>query len=215
MKKYFTKIAFIIGLGTFISSCDAVKKVPENQHLLEKNTILVDEVPVKEEGAVAQLYQEPNKSLLGFKLRLHLYNMAQENTDSLYQAWLDRKPNRYRNLSALLSEKQVERLGQSFVVSGFSRFLKNVGEAPVVVKEEQTKKSTDRLKNYYFNQGYFNTKVTYQIDTLEGKKANVTYKVEKEKPYIIDSVKTKISTPALDSLYHITKDNSYSKRETI
>jgi hypothetical protein len=123
LKKYFTKIAFIIGLGTFISSCDAVKKVPENQHLLEKNTILVDEVTVKEEGAVGQLYQEPNKSLLGFKLRLHLYNMAQENTDSLYQAWLDRKPNRYKNLTALLSEKQVERLGQSFVVSGYSRFL--------------------------------------------------------------------------------------------
>ena len=208
MKKYFTKIVFIIGLGTFISSCDAVKKVPANQHLLEKNTILVDEVPVKEEGAVAQLYQEPNKSLLRFKLRLHLYNLATENTDSLYQAWLDRRPNRYRNLSALLSEKQVERLGQSFLVSGYSQFLKNVGEAPVIVKEEQTKKSADRLKNYYFNQGYFNTKVSYQTDTLEGNKATVTYKVEREKPYFVDSITTRIATPALDSLYHITKDNS-------
>lgn len=211
MKQYFTKIAFIIGLGTFISSCDAVKKVPESEHLLDKNTILVDEVLVKEEGAVSQLYQEPNKSLLGIKLRLHLYNMAKENADSLYNDWLYRKPNRYKNLSALLSEKQVERLGQSFVVSGFSRFLKNVGEAPVIVKEEQTRKSADRLKNYYFNQGYFNTKVTYEIDTLAGKKAAVTYKVEREKPYVIDSIKTKISTPALDSLYQLTKENSLIK----
>lgn len=208
MKKYFTKIAFIIGLGTFISSCDAVKKVPENQHLLEKNTILVDDIFVKEEGAVAQLYQEPNKSLLGFKLRLHLYNIAKENADSLYNDWLYRKPNRYDNLSALLSEKQVERLGQSFVVSGFSRFLKNVGEAPVVIKEEQTRKSTDRLKNYYFNQGYFNTKVSYETDTLEGRKATITYKVVREKPFLIDSIKTSIATPALDSLYNIAKANS-------
>src|SRR5690606_141119 len=104
------------------------------------------------------------------RLRLHLYNMAKENADSLYNDWLYRTPHRYKNLSALLSEKQVERLGQSFLVSGFSRFLKNVGEAPVVVKEEQTRKSADRLKNYYFNQGYFTAKVSYVTDTLNGRK---------------------------------------------
>src|SRR5690606_8299389 len=144
--------------------CDAVKKVPESEHLLDKNTILVDEVLVKEEGAVSQLYQEPNKSLLGIKLRLHLYNMAKENADSLYNDWLYRKPNRYKNHSALLSEKHVERLGQPFVVSGCSRLLKNVGEAPVIVKEEQTRKSADTPKHSSFNTGYSDPIVTYKVE---------------------------------------------------
>ncbi|WP_308224945.1 hypothetical protein [Flavobacterium sp. J372] len=39
-----------------------------------------------------QLYQLPNSNILGYRLRLHLYNLAKPNADSSYRAWLDRKP---------------------------------------------------------------------------------------------------------------------------
>ena len=185
-----------------------VKKVPEDERLLTKNTILVNGESTKEEGAQNQLYQIPNKKLLGIPVRLHLYNRAKENSDSLYNAWLNKNPKRKQFLFDLLSEKQTERLGHSFVVSGFSRFLKSVGEAPSIIDEDRTKRSTDRLNNYYFNQGYFKTKTSYQIDTVANKKAEITYIVETGKPYFIDSLNTKIETPALDSLYHTTKDES-------
>lgn len=208
MKSYSAKVVFIIGIGIFLYACNTVKKVPDNDRLLAKNTILVNDKPTKEEGAVNQLYQIPNKNILGFPLRLHLYNLAKENSDSLYNAWLERKPKRKQFLFDVLSEKQTERLGHSFLVSGYSRFLKGVGEAPVIIDSTRTSRSTERLKNYYFNQGYFNTETSYKVDTLSNKKGEISYLVETGKPYFIDSVSTKISTPALDSLYQTTKGQS-------
>jgi hypothetical protein len=68
--------------------------------------------------------------VLGVPLKLHLYNLAKPNPDSAYQDWLFRKEGRYDRLAALLSEKQVERLGESFFVSGLSNGLKKrAGEA--------------------------------------------------------------------------------------
>jgi len=208
LKTHLTKIVFIIGIGTILNSCDVVKKVPQDKRLLTKNTILVNGKPTREEGAENQLYQIPNKKLLGIPVRLHLYNLAKENPDSLYNAWLERKPKRKQFLIDVLSEKQTERLGHSFLVSGYSRFLKSVGEAPAIIDQDRSKRSTDRLKNYYFNQGYFNTETSYKIDTLQNKKGEITYVVKTGEPYVIDSLIPKISTPELDSLYQITKDQS-------
>lgn len=208
MKTHLTKIAFIIGFGTLLYSCQTVKKVPDDERLLTKNTILLNGEPTKDVGAENQLYQIPNKNLLGIPIRLHLYNLAKENSDSLYNAWLERNPKRKQFLFDVLSEKQTERLGQSFLVSGYSRFLKSVGEAPVIIDSVRANRSTERLKNYYFNQGYFNTETSFKIDTIANKKGQITYEIETGKPYFVDSVRTKISTPVLDSLYQITKPQS-------
>lgn len=212
MKNICTKIAFIIVSGIILHSCNAVKKVPENRQLLTKVTVDVNGKKTTEDGAINQLYQLPNKSILGIPLRLHVYNLARENSDSLYNDWLHRKPNRYRNLSALLSEKQVERLGQSFLVSGYSRYLKNVGEAPIILDSALVGKSVQRLENYYSNQGYFNRKVTYKIDSVGVKRAALVYEVQTGEPYIIDSLYAKIATPALDSLYQVNKNLSLIKK---
>jgi outer membrane protein assembly factor BamA len=188
-----------------------VKKVPDTKHLLTKNTIVLNGKVTKKGEVAEQIYQTPNTKLLGMPIYLTLYNLAKENPDSLYNAWLYRKPNRYSNLSAVLSEKQVERLGQSFIVSGYSKFLENIGEPPTIIDLDKSRRSTERLKNYFFNQGYFNTKTSYKVDTLENKRAQITYLVETEEAYIIDSLKVNIFTKALDSLYNLTKNQSLIK----
>lgn len=188
-----------------------MKKVPDTKHLLTKNTIVLNGKVTKKGEVAEQIYQTPNTKLLGMPIYLTLYNLAKENPDSLYNAWLYRKPNRYSNLSAVLSEKQVERLGQSFIVSGYSKFLENIGEPPTIIDLDKSRRSTERLKNYFFNQGYFNTKTSYKVDTLENKRAQITYLVETEEAYIIDSLKVNIFTKALDSLYNLTKNQSLIK----
>jgi len=212
LKNILTKITFIVLFGLFVNACQSVKKVSENEYLLTKNTILVNTKVTKKEEVKNQIYQTPNKKLLGaVPLRLHLYNLARENVDSTYNAWLNRKPKRKQFLIDLLSEKQTERLGDFFVVSGYSKLFKNIGEAPVILDIERSKRSEQRLRNYYFNQGYFNVKTSYKIDTLANKKAKATYQIETGKPYFVDSFTTKITTPVLDSLYQLTKRESLIK----
>ena len=83
-----TKIALIIVSGLVLYSCSLVKRVPEKKHLLEKAEINVNGEKKNEEELKDQLYQLPNTSLLGYHVRLHLYNLAKPNADSSYLAWL-------------------------------------------------------------------------------------------------------------------------------
>ena len=208
MRNHFTKISLFILIGILIVSCVAEKKVPDGKELLTKNTILVNDKKVKTLEVNNQLYQEPNSSLLGFPLKLHIYNMANTKHDSLYKAKFVADPEKYERQSKFLSAKQVNRLGESFWHSGFNNFLEKVGEPPVILDEKSTVKSAQRLRSHYFNNGYFNVTTSYKIDSVATKKAEINYTVTTGEPFTIDSLRTTITTPALDSLYQSRKKYS-------
>ena len=211
MKKNSTKIIAFILIAIFISACNAVKRVPDGKKLLTKNNIIVNGKSSSDEIASNQMYQKPNGTLLGYKLRLNLYNLANLNPDSTYQAKFKNNPGKYERQAKILSAKQVDRLGQSFLYKGIHEFLKNTGEAPVIIDTVKTQKSLLRLKYYYFNNGFFNVKTDYSIDSIARKKAAVNYNITTGSGFIIDSIKTTISTPALDSLYKTSREPSLIK----
>ena len=211
MKKISTKITAFIVIAILICACNAVKRVPEGKLLLTKNEITVNNKVIKEENVFNQLYQKPNTTLLGYRLRLNLYNLANLNPDSTYQAKFTNNPEKYRRMSKLLSAKQVDRLGQSFWYHGIHDFLKRTGEPPVVFDKEKANKSLLRLKYYYFNNGYFNVNATYAVDTVAIKKAKIKYNIIPGNAFYLDSINTSISTAVLDSLFQANKSNSLIK----
>jgi len=211
LKKNSTKITAFILIAILICACNAVKRVPEGKSLLTKNNILVNGKSTNDETAANQMYQKPNGTLLGYKLRLNLYNLANLNPDSTYQAKFKKNPGLYERQSKILSAKQVDRLGQSFLYKGIHEFLKNTGEPPVIIDTSKTKKSLLRLKYYYFNNGYFNVKTDYDVDSVGYKKAKINYNITTGPAYLLDSIKTTIKTPALDSLYKTNKEPSVLK----
>jgi outer membrane protein assembly factor BamA len=205
------KISLFIITAIIITACDTLKRVPAHKKLLTKNEIFVDDKKIKAENITDFVYQKPNSSILGYRLRLHLYNLANLKHDSLYQLKFTKNPEKYKRMSKLFSAKQVNRLGKSFWYSGIHEFLKSTGEAPVILDQKSTEKSNLRLKSYYFNKGYFDVKSTFKIDSSEARKAMVRYNLNTGRPYVIDSIKSTIFTPALDSMYQITKENSFLK----
>ena len=211
MKKTSTKITAFILIAILICACNAVKRVPEGKLLLTKNEIAVNDKTIKDETVFNQLYQKPNSTLLGYRLRLNLYNLANLNPDSTYQAKFTNNPEKFRRKSKWLSEKQVHRLGKSFWYHGIHDFLKKTGEPPVVIDKDRADKSLLRLKYYYFNNGFFNVGASYKIDTLSIKKGKIKYAITSGNAYFLDSLKTTILTPALDSLYETNKSNTFIK----
>ena len=201
MKKNCTKITAFILIATIIVACNTVKRVSDGKHLLTKNQIIVNEQASKEENVVNQLYQKPNSKIFGYSLRLNLFNLANPNPDSTYQAKFKADSRKYQRKSKWLSAKQVDRLGKSFWYHGIHDFLKKTGEPPVIIDTLKTKKSALRLQQYYFNEGYFNAKASYKTDTISAKKAHIKYVVKTGNPYFIDSLKTTIQTPVLDSMF--------------
>jgi hypothetical protein len=212
LKKISTKIAAFILIAIFICACNAVKRVPYGKQLLTKNQIVVNGKATKAENVFNQLYQKPNSTLLlGFRLRLNLYNLANLNPDSTYQAKFTNHPGKYERKSKWLSAKQVDRLGKSFWYHGIHDFLKKTGEPPVILDSTKTEKSILRLNYYYFNNGFFNVDADYKIDTVAPKRAKIKYEISTGKPYFLDTIQTTIATPVLDSLYETIKSNSFVK----
>ena len=205
MNKFLAKISIIILITIVFVGCNSVKKVSSNQHLLTNNTVIIDGSSslLDDDILNQQIELIPNSSIFGFNLRLHMYNLAKDNTDSTFRARVLDNPKRYRNLSKWLSEKQVHRLGKSFWYSGRHEFLKKTGEKPVIIDSFRIKKSAQNLKAYFNNQGYLRAKSTFEINYLPNKKAKVAYKITKGTPYILDSIKSKIENKTIDSLYSI------------
>lgn len=197
---------FLLGLSFF--SCNVLKRVEENELLLTDFKILADSTEVSDDIIESLVSQKPNSRVLGVPLRLHLYNLAKPNPEASYQDWLYRKEGRYDRLEALLSAKQVERLGESFFVSGLSNTLKKAGEAPVVVDSAQTQRSLERLRAYYNTKGYFNNTGQTRVDSAGVQRAAVRYEIDLGKPYLIDTLKRDIASPAIDSLYLLHKPES-------
>jgi outer membrane protein assembly factor BamA len=211
LSKSTAKISLFILIGLIITACNTLKRVPSDKKLLTKNEIFVNSKKINAESITDLIYQKPNSSILGFKLRLNLYNLANLKHDSLYCAKFTENPEKYKRMSKLLSAKQVNRLGKSFWYSGVNEFLKTTGEAPVIAEEKSTVKSNLRLKSHYFNQGYFDVKSIFEVDSTIPRKVKIKYNISTGNPYIIDSVRTTISTIALDSLYQDNKTATFLK----
>ncbi|MDR5589556.1 BamA/TamA family outer membrane protein [Christiangramia sp. SM2212] len=211
MKRLFAKILLFFLTFVLIISCNAVKRLDADQNLLVKNEIFDNDELVKDSRIYSQLYQEPNTRILNFPLSLHVYNLARPNIDSILSERFLENERKKNKLIGLLSKKQFDRYLRSRVE--FNEWLKRTGEAPVIVSEEETKKSVNRLKSWYWNNGWFNVEADYKIYPIEDKekRARVEYYVTPNTPYVLDSINTDITSKALDSLYELHKSESEIK----
>jgi hypothetical protein len=211
LKKIPTKITLLIVIIGLIYSCDSVKRVPDNKQLLTKVEITVDGNSKIKEDLTGFIFQKPNARLLKVPFGLYVYNWARPNPDSVFRAKYIEDTIRFKRMSAIYSEKQVYRLGESFYMKGFHELLKSTGEKPVIIDSTRTKRSEFKLKSHFFNNGFFDVEVKSETDSVGFKKGKVKYIVDLKSPYILDTIKATITSPDLDSLYQVTKSQSVIK----
>lgn len=212
MKNNFAKIILFIVFIVAFFACKAVKKVPENEFLLVENAVFVNDTLSKKIILEDLVVQKPNSKLLGAYLSLGIYNLAKENQKEEFNKKFIEDTARFERISKILSKKQVYRLGESFLYDGANDFLRNFGEAPVIIDSLRTKRSADRLSAYFFDKGFFNNKVSYSIDSVGSKKGKVSYFIDKGDPYVLDSITDEISSPELKELFEIERKKSFLKR---
>lgn len=210
LKHTLTKISLFLIIICCATSCNVIKRVGENDHLLTNVTVTVNDKKTSSERINSLITQQPNVKALGIPLRLHIYNLARPNRDSLFERWLNRKPKRRERLKNLYSQKQVDKLKESAL--GFNSWLKETGEAPTIVDTVKTNKSKERLENYYFVNGWFDRQVDYTITRNDNRRASIKYEIETGAPYILDTISTQIVSPIIDSLYRKTKSKSFIKK---
>jgi len=192
-----------------LSSCNSTKYVPKNDRLLTKNTININSKQKTKDNLNPYVIQRPNSKVLGLSIPLYLYGWPKKN----YEAKWDDKILVYKDsahfFTNLLSLKQT--IGYANFRKDLSKWFFENGEAPVLLDKNKTKKTVRNLKLYYIDQGYFNAKINYSIDSLRPKKVAITYNINTNNAYAIDSLKYNIASPIIDSLYQAHKNGSYIK----
>ncbi len=185
-----------------LGSCNVAKRVKNGDHLIISNSIIADSVHVSDERINNIISQKVNSGIRRYfstPLKLHIYNLARPNIDSIIYANVLSDSTKVKRRIALLSKKQFDRQIESR--RNFNAWLKRTGEAPVIFDEDQSIKTAKNLRKYYYSKGWFNNEVSYHVEKDSSKLAKVTYHVTKKKPYTLDSLRPIISSKAIDTLY--------------
>ena len=94
---------------------------------------------------------------------------------------------------------------------GINKWLRDIGEEPVIFDSYTMNRSTEQLKSFVFSKGYFDADVT---DTVQTKKqrSTVVYNVNLTDPYIIRNITYEIADTNLRNLYVFDTVNSVIAR---
>ena len=210
MKETLTKIIAVCILITFFTACNVVKRVKPTDYLLTESSFYINGKKRKSEELNKLSFQKKNTQLFGIPVQLYVYNLAKPNKDSLFEIWLKKNPNREKKIISKLSKKQLNRLKSSSI--GFNQWLKDAGEKPSLIDSLKINKTLTNLERYYFSNGWFDREINFRVDSLDLKKAGLTFEIQTGNPYRIGNISEKIESPVIDSLYKNIKSKSHIKK---
>ena len=203
------KVTFYLFIFLIIASCNSVKRVPEKEQLLRRTTIIVDGEKNKNSDLLDYVLQKPNARIIGIPLSLYFHNLGNPKAPKTPKAWATLHPKKYQFFKSLFSEKQSIGVAKSYI--NFNNWFLNSGESPVIVSDLKTKRTVRNLNSYYITQGYFKNKVTAEKETLKNKKAKITYKIERGKPFLLDTITVQIPSAVLRTIYQTDTINTHLK----
>ena len=146
-------------VGVLLSACNVTRYIPIDTCLLQRVKIEEDKSVPRNE----RIKKDEVTKYLRQRPNKHLFG-----TD--FYAWIYTKAN---------PEKD----------NWWNNLKRKMGEEPVLLNMQDTKRSVSNLKLYLDSRGYYSSKVNYKIDTLRNpKRAKVTYSFTQGKPYHISSI---------------------------
>ncbi len=80
-----------------------------------------------------------------------------------------------------------------------NRFLKNIGEPPVIYDSTMVKKTTSSLENFFVNKGYMDAQVLPEIDKKD-KKVDITYHIKSNQPHLIKNYTEDIQDSTINNI---------------
>lgn len=176
---------FLLLLAILVAAaCNPARRLSDNQYLLNKNTIVVDNSSVDKEDLKALFKQKPNRKILGlFRFHLWLYNLVdKEKTERKKAEWVAKteRENVIRKAKGK-SETNTDRLI-------FREKLLNIGEEPAILDSSLTERTRKQFQLYLFRKGFFHATVTDTTILKRNHQANVTYRLQCNQPYLIRNI---------------------------
>lgn len=182
-----------------LCSCRSTRFLEKDEYLLSKQVRIEGNKVIPAAALRNVIETQPNRRMLFPKTYLHLYNsgLALEKDTAKWKT---------RLLSSLNLQKAHDNL---------ANWLKNkIGEPPALIDTSLMNQDIIQMRNVSFSYGYFYPKITYSIDSINtwfsGQKANVTFHIEENDAYVIDSLSYTFDS----TLSSIQRDLLFSAMDT-
>ena len=202
------------------------RNLEEDDYVVYNNELVG--INIADVEALQQLLeQEPNTRILGGSFGVMLYRIGNQFYDSSKVAAKRKKvidelealqTNDAAQTSELSYKRKVENLKiklESFdKILEYGNALMRTGNPVVLLDSSLVEKSRKNMKGYLINHGFFDAEVDYSI-TSKDKKASISYEIEENKPYILDSVYTRVDNPELQKLISSFSSNSFLQKGQI
>ncbi|MBI2257718.1 MAG: BamA/TamA family outer membrane protein [Flavobacteriia bacterium] len=214
---------FIIS-SLLIYSCNPTKYIPDGKKIVNKNVVHYYEDKLNSDEVNLIIRQQPNKSILGMKIKLFIFNHidSTKTAHASQRHWKKirkintRKLNRQNKINNKRVEKAKKR-GRKYYTQRlvplkdtlnikltFREWLKfKRGEPAVVFDSTINKKTVDQIKIYLRKKGYYYGEVysEFQDGGKNNKKRTVNYHIKSGKAYYIDSFYFECSNSTVLALY--------------
>ena len=214
MKINFLKIIIIFFLIIFFGSCSITKNLNENDYVLEKNRVLVNDKLIQSDSLDRLIVLKENKKFLGVPVQSLIYQSGFKNTDSIFTDWEKNKNNR-KGLKKFLSKKQFLQL-KKYYQSWNEWKLKN-GEAVSLIDSLKINQTLSNFMSYFQNIGYLETTVGFDLskNKLKQKYATVDFNIKTGPQYYVGDVSLITKSKIIDSIYNNNLEKSFLKKNGI
>ena len=160
MKKRLLKYALcIVAAGIALPSCNVTRRLGDDQYLLQKVRVEADKSAPRKERIPAD------------ELDKYVRQMPNKHflgTD--FYVWVYNLANPDKD-------------------NWWNNFKRKIGEEPVLLNLDLTRKSAENLQIYMNSRGFFSSRVQCEVDTLyRHKRARVIYRTKQNRPYRIDRI---------------------------
>jgi outer membrane protein assembly factor BamA len=204
------------------AACKSTKYVPQGEFLLTKNNVKEKRLKNKIFGTKENkewksikspevnnlVIQRPNQKSLGLPVQLYFYNLGNENYKETHKNWIEDHPKTSKFLKSTFSQKQTLKMGENY--KSMHKWFLTKGEAPTILDIDKAVISAKKLRTFYFNDGYFDSEVSFNTK-LKVEKADINYYIKKNTPYSLDTIITNIESKTADSIYKKHKNFSFIK----
>ncbi len=138
-------------------SCSSTRRLVENEYLLNKTKIELDSKDVDVTDLKPYEKQTPNKTILGFKFHLFLYNLASPKKDKGISGWLKKIGEEPVIWNPILSERTTEQFQSYLETKGY--YASSITDT-VILKNQKAKV----LHFIELNEPHRIRKITYRFE---------------------------------------------------
>ncbi len=224
------KIIFCLLILAISNACNPTKHLKEGEYLLNNNEVVDRSASlfklnpdVQKSDFEGYIKQKPNRKVAQlFRFHLFLYNLIdqekarkkKEKRDARYD-----RINKERIFKTQVENEKRKKRGKSEINPKLKdkdkltwrEWVMDIGEPPVIYDSSLRVRSTQQLRLFLKNKGYFNNNVKDTV-VFSHKKANVYYFITPNKPYKINRVTYDIKDPGIERYVVPDSSNSLMKK---